>query len=414
MIYENTALSLEGKKILTRGINIMSFEFILNAHSNIGAKTALNLPDDIEKMGFARPGLIIDRNVIRISYVKKVVNALGAQFGKTMIVWEYDIPGEPDYDSLDRVKKLFMRNKKSAVDCFIALGGGSVIDFAKGLATLVVNPGPARTYRGFPTNLKPPLPVIALPTVAGTGSEVTYNASFIDWKEKRKMGINTFHNFPRLSILDPLLTIDCPKHVTISSAMDSLVHALESFATPKANALSTIFSLQAFTLVYHALPKIKKNLRNLQARLELQLSSYLAGIAIVQVGGGPASILSYPLGVHGKVPHGLAGAIVLPYVIEHNVNKGVDYSEIYERIEGASRALSRKQKNILFAKALFDLYYAMNIPSLFSQFTLAKENAQTIMKEIETLQGGFDATSLVPFSVKDAKHIFTQILNSSF
>lgn len=385
------------------------FEFNLRTHTKIGEKTALNLGLYIKEMGLSRPALIIDRNVASLPYIQQIIQGI-----PNALVWEYDIPGEPDYDSLDRIKKKFIRARKPLVDSFIAIGGGSVIDIAKGLATLVTNPGPARKYRGFPTGLNPSLPVIALPTVAGTGSEVTYNASFIDWKEKRKMGINTFHNFPRLSILDPLLTIECPRAITISSAMDSLVHALESYATPQANELSRIFSKAAIKYGMSALPTVVKNLKNTTVRLGLQFSAYLAGIAIVQVGGGPASILSYPLGVHGKVAHGLAGAVFLPFVVEHNAKKGYDYSELYDQFAKGTSQKTRKEKSLAFAEKLFELHDMLEIPKLFARYPLVKENASLIFKEIEALQKGFDATNPIPFTVKDARQIFTQILDSSF
>ena len=193
--------------------------------------------------------------------------------------------------------------------------------------------------------------------------------------------------------------------------MDSLVHALESYAAPKANALSRIFSIYAAWYVYNALPKVAKKLDDVKARLDLQLGAYLAGIAIVQAGGGPASILSYPLGVYGKVPHGIAGAVFLPYVIEHNVKKGYDYSELYSYLAGAKPLRSKTEKSRTFTKKMFDLHKAMGIPQLFSLYPLAKEQAPAILKEIEGLQGGFNATNPVPFSVKDAQLIFSKILN---
>lgn len=385
------------------------FEFVLRAHAKIGSKTALGLGAHLHTLRLSRIAVIVDKNVTASFYVAKVLQSLKKGF-RSLKLWEYAIAGEPDYDSLDHVKSLFMKNGKPVVDSFVAIGGGSVIDFAKGLATLAVNPGPARRYRGFPTNLRPSLPVIALPTVAGTGSEVTYNASFIDWKEKRKMGINTFNNFPRLSILDPLLTLDCPKSVTISSAMDSLVHALESFATPKANVLSKIYSQEAFSAVYNALPKAAKNLNNEEARLGLLIGAYLAGIAIVQAGGGPASILSYPVGVHGKVPHGIAGAIFLPSVVQHNARKGFDYSALYDRLPNTDSSLSKKEKNDRFVDVILKLHEAMEIPTLFARYPLVKEHATHIRNEIGSLGEGFKTTSSVPFTTNDAKKIFNQIV----
>lgn len=387
------------------------FEFFLKANAKIGQGIALNLAEYVGELGFRRPGVVIDKNVANIPYIKKVLGQIKKRVGKVQL-WEYDIPGEPDYDSLDRAKILFLDEKGSSlVDCFIGIGGGSVIDFAKGLATLMVNQGEARTYRGFPKNLTPPLPTIALPTVAGAGTEVTYNASFIDWKEKRKMGINTLYNFPKLTILDPLLTINCPLSITVSSAMDAMVHALESYATPRANPLSKIFSLEAFRSIYQALPRVVINLADIKGRLELQLGAYLAGIAIVQAGGGPASILSYPLGVHGKVPHGLAGAVFLPYVVEHNVKNGFDYSNLYDRIEPRNSAIKKEEKSMLFSKIIFDMTENFGVYEIIKQYAIKKVQGN-IEREIKTFKNAFNATSPVSFSPNDASVIFRKILNS--
>lgn len=385
------------------------FEFNLRAHAKIGEMIALKLPLYLKEMEVVRPAVIVDAHVTPLPYIKKVLKKVKKEFPQA-IVWKYDIPGEPDYDSLDLIKEKFLKDRKSLVDACIAIGGGSVIDTAKGLATLIKNPGPARTYRGFPSRLNPSLPVIALPTVAGSGSEVTYNASFIDWKEKKKMGINTFNNFPRLSILDPLLSLECPKEVTISSAMDALVHALESYATPKANELSKLFSKEAVSYILPALSVIAKNPKNKEARLHLQLGAYLAGIAIVQAGGGPASMLSYPLGVHGKVPHGLAGAVFLPYIVEHNIKKGYDYRGLFPQ----TTIKAKKDANKAIAKKLFSLHVSLGIASLFSRYSLVIENASLIIKEMENMQDGFNATNPVPFSTRDAKKIFSTLLALNF
>lgn len=144
---------------------------------------------------------------------------------------------------------------------------------------MVVNPGKAINYRGFPTDINIPLPVIAIPTTAGTASEVTFNAVFINLEEKKKLGINTTHNFPALAILDPRVLLGCPKGVTLSSGMDALTHALESYVACQSNYLTRIFAREAFKLIFINLPKVLKDSQDIVAWADMQMGAYLAGIS---------------------------------------------------------------------------------------------------------------------------------------
>ncbi|MDD1664843.1 MAG: iron-containing alcohol dehydrogenase, partial [Methanomicrobiales archaeon] len=310
-----------------------SFEFHLRTNLVFGAGSALSLAKHLREMPKRRIGFIVDPAIVSSEYVQQILAGFSDEPFEDIRVWVYDIRGEPDYDSLDRVIGIFRdHGGVTKVDCFVGIGGGSVIDFAKGLATLATNPGHAIQYRGFPSGLHPSLPVIAIPTTAGTGSEVTYNAVFIDRSEKRKLGINTLHNFPALAILDPNLITTCPPPVLVSSGIDSLVHAVESFAAKRSNPLTRIFAREALSRTYPALSRILDEQGDPTLLSNLQLGAYLAGISLMNSGSGPAGALSYPLGVHFRVPHGLAGGIFLPPLVGHNVAKGFDYSDLYDTI----------------------------------------------------------------------------------
>ncbi len=194
--------------------------------------------------------LIIDPAFKTNSYVLELITGL-KKSEIHAVTYFYDLPFEPDYDSLDKVKYIFKNenSNESYIDVIIAIGGGSVIDFAKGIATLIHNHDVAISYKGFPKNLNPSVPVIAVPTTAGTASEVTFNAVFTDTKAGRKLGINTHNNFPVLAILDSNMTANCPYNVALSSGLDALVHAFESYACNKSNYYTKIFSKEAIGLV---------------------------------------------------------------------------------------------------------------------------------------------------------------------
>ena len=388
-----------------------NFEFRLKTRLKFGTGEALNLGKYLKEAGFKRIGVIADPGVFNLDYFKKIIQGIEDQELDRVKVWEYDIKGEPDYDSLDRVKAEFLdENQQPAVDCFVSIGGGSVMDFAKGLAVLVVNPGKAINYRGFPKNINSPLPNIALPTTAGTASEVTYFAVFINHPDKTKRGINTTDNFPVLAILDPKLTLSCPKVVIASSGIDALSHALESYVARQANSLTKVFAKEGFKLLFNNLFKVLDDPENLEIRSNLQLGAYLAGISLMNSGAGPAGDLSYPLCVHFGAPHGLGTAVFFPYIIEHNVKNGYDHSELYDLIEGADKSLGKEEKNRLFSEKTFELSRKLGVPSSLRGFGVNEENIGILLKEVEKLAEDFKQNP-VPFSVEQGKELLKKLIS---
>lgn len=385
------------------------FEFNLRTKTKFGAGEALNLGKYLKEMSFKRIGIIIDSGISSFEYQKNILRNIKKERFNRVKVWKYDLKAEPDYDSLDRIKKLFWdKASNPGVDCFVGIGGGSVIDFAKGLATLVSNPGKAINYRGFPLNIKPSIPTIALPTTAGTGSEVTYNASFIDWKSKKKMGINTRYNFPALAILDPKLTSSCPKPITVSSGTDILVHSLEGYTARDSDVLTRIFAKTAFELAFNNIPKALTAPKNLEIRSNLQLAAYFGGLTLLGSGGGPTGALSYPLGVHFRVPHGIAGGVFLPYIVEYNARKGYDFSELYNLIEGSDKSLDKRKKSRLFSDNFFKLFKKIGIPSNLRELGVNKDNLKILLKEAENFKEVF-AQNPTPLSVGEVKKLLIKL-----
>lgn len=386
------------------------FEFTLKTHLKMGAGCAKMLHSDLFELGFKRIGIVVDVHAAKTHYIRTLLKSLQKSRKLKAIIWFYNLQGEPDYDSLDRVKLLFLdAHLQTKVDCFVGIGGGSVMDFAKGLSTLVVNHGPAIQYRGFPREVEPSLPTVTIPTVAGTGSEITYNASFIDWEGKKKMGINTHYNFPVLSYLDPLCTVSCPLEPTVSSAVDSLVHTIESYTATKASSLTKALSRAAFPYIFNSLSHIRNNLKDLHLRADLQYGSCLAGMSLMNSGSGPAAALSYPLGVHFKVSHGIAGGFFLPHIVHFNVERGFDYSDLYDSISTSNTLLSKRQKNRLFSKKLFILLKKVGVSTRLGKFGVNNMNVAILINEIEGLEGAF-AQNSIPYTTEDGKRLVYSLL----
>ena len=383
------------------------FEFEIKTKIKFGLGISVNLNKYLKEFSFKRIGIIIDSKILDLSIIKNIFEKLNNN-GFDIKIWKYDLNAEPSYDDLDRIKNKFMENKIPLIDCFVGIGGGSVMDFAKGLATLVVNREKSIFYKGFPININESLPTITIPTVSGTGSEVTYNAVFIDKKNKVKMGINTINNYPLLTILDPKLTLSCPISITSSTGMDGLVHTMESYESIYSNFLIKMFSRNAFNLLFNGLSKIIDDPTNIEIRSNLMLGSYLAGIA-VNFGGGPIGALSYPLGVHFNVPHGIAGAVYLPYIIEHNINNGCDYSELYDLIDNTDKSISKNKKNKLFSEKFFELRDILNIPSDLKSFGVNEDNINILLEEIKKFKGAFDENPVL-FTLEDGENLLKKLI----
>jgi len=280
---------------------------------------------------------------------------------------------------------------------------------AKGLAVLHTNNGPAISYKGFEQFKKPIPPIIAIPTTAGTGSEITPNASFIDTEEKKKMGINGEAIRPKHAILDPELTLSCPKAPTISAGVDSIVHATEAFVAKKSNPMAKIFAKEGFKIVIENLPKLADDLENIDLREKVMYGAFLAAIALMNSGTGPAAAMSYPLGVHFGVPHGIGGGIFLPHVIQHNINAGfIDYAELYQT--GNTNQSKEKMANA-FIEKIKNVWENLNVPQNLDEFGIHKGHSDSFILDTLDLKPALDQNP-VPFYKNEISKTLEKLLNN--
>lgn len=334
------------------------FEFNLNTKVYFGIGSRSKLIDILAENVWERIGVVIDHNVMNNAAVKDLIISL-EEYSKELVIEQCTV-SEPSYDYLDKIRTRF---ESGLFQVIIGIGGGSTIDTAKAIAVLINNKLPAIQYRGFDRMTNQVLPIIAIPTTAGTGSEVTPNASFIDLKGKRKMGINGESIRPKYAILDPEFTLTCPPNPTISVAVDSIVHAVEAFVAKKANPLACLFAREGFKLVITNLQQVVKDPLNLVCREKVMYGAFLSGVALMNSGTGPAAAMSYPLGVHYKVPHGIGGGIFLPYVIEYNIENGYyGYDGLYFVQDDWSEIMSRYEKSMAVLKEIKDVWNILSVP----------------------------------------------------
>ncbi|MEK6809742.1 MAG: iron-containing alcohol dehydrogenase [Nanoarchaeota archaeon] len=368
---------------------MLPFKIQIKTNLIFGPGKIEELPELLKKEKFTKVAAVIDKGVANNVDLQNVFAKIKAE-GITFDAFVNEV-AEPDYDFLDEFKKNFAGIE---YECLIGVGGGSSLDLAKGIAVLLANPGKAIAYRGFPDLKNKPLPVIAIPTTAGTGSEVTYNAVFTDSAEKRKLGINSRLNYPIYAILDPNLTLSCPPSVTVSSGMDAIVHVVESFVSKTSNPLSRMVGKESFQLMYLNLLKVLNDPQNVEVRGKLLLGSYLAGISL-ETGGGPSSSLSYPLGSLFKVPHGIAGGIFIDKIVKFNVEKGfTGYTELYDSI-CPGQEISDQEKNKLFIRKMEELSSALNVPKKLTHFKISKEHKPAILEfTSKYMMGGINQNPL--------------------
>ncbi len=212
----------------------------------------------------------------------------------------------------------------------IGLGGGSALDTAKAIAVLATNKGQVSDYVGLDRVPKAGLPTILIPTSAGTGSEVTFTAVFTNRKTKTKGGINSRFLYPTVALLDPELTLTLPPRITAQTGMDALTHAMEAYTSNKANPLSDLVAEKAITLIGGSLKKAVQKGNDIKARENMLLGSLLAGLALANAGVTAVHAMAYPLGAFFNIPHGLANAVLLPYVLEFN---RIGHPERFARME---------------------------------------------------------------------------------
>jgi alcohol dehydrogenase len=225
------------------------------------------------------------------------------------------IEREPSPQSAERGARLARQKGCKTV---IGLGGGSALDSAKAIAILAANKGGVSDYVGLDRVPRAGLPTIMVPTTAGTGSEVTFTAVFTNRKTKTKGGINSRFLYPAVALLDPELTLSLPPNITAETGMDALTHAMEAYTSNKANPLSDLVAEKAIFLIGRSLRRAVEKGNDLKARENMLLGSLLAGLALANAGVTAVHAMAYPLGAFFNIPHGLANAVLLPYVLDFN------------------------------------------------------------------------------------------------
>ena len=291
----------------------MSNRFVLNETSYHGAGAIQNIPEEIKGRGFQKVFLASDPDLIKFGVTKKVTDLLD----KAGIAYEIfsEIKPNPTIENVQHGVEAF---KKMGADCIVAIGGGSSMDTAKAVGIIIKNPefSDVRSLEGTAPTKNKAVPIIAVPTTAGTAAEVTINYVITDTEKNRKMVCVDVHDIPVIAVVDPDMMSTMPKGLTAATGMDALTHAIEGYITKGAWELSDMFHLKAIEIIAKSLRGAVANTK--EGREGMALGQYVAGMGFSNVGLGIVHSMAHPLGALYDTPHGVANAIILPTVMEYN------------------------------------------------------------------------------------------------
>ncbi len=299
-------------------------KFTLNETSYHGAGAINAIPDEIRAAGFKKVFVATDPDLIKFNVTSKVTDILDNENIEYVIY--SDIKANPTIENVQNGVKAF---KAAQADCIVAVGGGSAMDTAKAIGIIITNPEfeDVRSLEGVAPTKNKSVPIIAVPTTAGTAAEVTINYVITDVEKKRKFVCVDVHDIPVVAVVDPDMMSSMPAALTAATGMDALTHAIEGYITKGAWELSDMFHIKAIEVIAKSLRGAVKN--EAEGREGMALGQYIAGMGFSNVGLGVDHSMAHTLSAYYDMPHGKACAVLLPAVMEYNAEyTGEKYKDI--------------------------------------------------------------------------------------
>lgn len=332
----------------------MANRMILNETLHFGAGAISAIVDEVKARGFHKAFVVTDKNLLDLKIATKVLELLD-QSGCPHLCFT-DFKPNP---TIENVQAGVAAYKDAGVDYIIAIGGGSAIDTAKAIGIIINNPefADVRSLEGVAPTKNPCVPLIAVPTTAGTAAEVTVNYVLTDVEKKRKFVCVDVHDIPVVAVVDPDMMAGMPKGLAAATGMDALTHAIEGYTTKGAWELSDMFSIKAIALIAQSL-RAAVNDGDKAAKADIALGQYIAGMSFSNVGLGIVHSMAHSLGALYDTPHGVANAVLLPVVMAYNADAtGERYREIAKAM-GVSSVDAMSQDE--YRKAAIDAVAALS------------------------------------------------------
>lgn len=325
----------------------MANRIVLNETSYHGAGAIKEIPAEVKTRGFAKAFVCSDPDLIKFGVTKKVTDVLD-EAGLAYEIYS-DIKPNPTIENVQTGVAAF---KASGADYIIAIGGGSSMDTAKAVGIIITNPefADVRSLEGVAPTKKPCVPIIAVPTTAGTAAEVTINYVITDVEKKRKFVCVDTHDIPVIAVIDPDMMASMPKGLTAATGMDALTHAIEGYITKGAWEMTDMFHLKSIEIISKSLRGAVENTP--EGREGMALGQYVAGMGFSNVGLGIVHSMAHSLGAVYDTPHGVANAILLPTIMEYNAPCTGDKYKYIAKAMGVEGAENMTQEE--YRKAAVD------------------------------------------------------------
>ncbi|MDR0831861.1 MAG: lactaldehyde reductase [Bacillales bacterium] len=375
---------------------------VLNETSYFGVGCRNELKTELKRRGFKKVIVFTDGDLIKFNVAKYVTDILESEKVKYTIF--SDIKPNPTVKNVLDGLKAFKEEKP---DVIIAIGGGSVIDTAKAVGIIANNPEfiDVVSLEGVADTKHKSFPLICFATTSGTAAEVTINYVITDEVNHRKLVCVDPNDIPIIAFNDAEMMVSMPKGLTAATGMDALTHAIEGYITPGANPLSELLCLSSIRFIALNLKNAVDNGKDITAREGMALGSYTAGMAFSNVGLGIVHSMAHPLGARFDIPHGVANALLLPYVMEYNKSSSLKkYADIAEAMGVNIKGLSLEESADSAIEAVKRLAKSVNIPEKLKEIGI-KESALRQLAEdafIDPCTGGNPR----PTSVKDIEELY--------
>jgi aldehyde dehydrogenase (NAD+) len=376
----------------------LSFLFFSPTRIVYGVGSGGDVAMELSNLGCARAVLVTDRFLYEnTDLVKKIEKSLG-----DLCVGVFaDVPSD---SGLHVVNAGYAFAKDRRAEGVVSVGGGSVIDTAKGIAILLKEGGKLEDYQGFQMLTRKVVPHVCLPTTAGTGSEVTYVAVIKDHDKKQKLLFGDHHIIPDVAILDPKLTLGLPPALTAATGMDALSHAVEAITSSQREPISDALGLHAIRLVKEWLPLAVKNGQDVNARGHMLVAATLAGAAFSNAQVGLVHAIAHTIGARHGVHHGLANAVAMPYVMRfNNSDVAEQQAMIAEALGVETRGLSVEQAGLAAADAVAALDATLGLPATLKDVGVPEDDlqacAQVALSDGAIIYNGrpvFDPAEILP------------------
>ena len=353
----------------------MAIKFVLNETSYFGEKARDVLPEEIKKRNFKKVFLVSDKSLVEAGVTAKVENILN-EAGINYDLYDEIKPNPTIKNVTDGVEAC----KRSGADVIVAVGGGSSIDTSKGISIVMTNPDRAdiKSLNGASNTVNRGMPIIALPTTAGTAAEVTINYVITDEERKIKMVCVDPNDIPIVAIVDSELMASMPKSLAAATGMDALTHAIEGYITLAHNEISDMFHLKAIKMIFANL-EAAVNEKDQKSINVMGMAQYIAGMGFSNVGLGICHSMAHQLGAVYDTPHGIANAMLLPTVLEYNGEVCYErYRDILKELGYPAEKYTKEELIKTLVERVRDLGEAVGITQTISDYGAKLEDLEML------------------------------------